>query len=91
MSRACAALHALPPLADVIANQHVVSVHTCQMVIEQLFPEFVRPGAEGRLQAGASQALFLAFRDAALAAKACFEAGLHNQGALAHALAARCV
>lgn len=61
-----------------------------QMVIEQLYPEYVRPVTEGRLQASASQALFVAFRDKALAAKACFEAGLHNQGALAQALAARC-
>jgi hypothetical protein len=61
------------------------------MVIEQLYPEYVRPVAEGRLAAGASQALFVAFRDKALSAKACFEAGLHNQGALAQALAARCV
>lgn len=50
-----------------------------QMVIELLYPEYARPVAQGVLQPDARQALFLAFRDRAVAAKAAFEAGLHNQ------------
>lgn len=50
-----------------------------QMVVELLYPEYARPVAEGVLQAEARQALFLAFRDRAIAAKTAFEAGLHNQ------------
>ena len=67
-----------------------LSCATPQMVIEQLYPEYVRPVSVGRLQASNTQALYVAFRDKALAAKACFEAGLHNPGARADAGAARC-
>ena len=51
------------------------------MVIELLYPEYARPVAEGTLAPDARQALFLAFRDKAVAARTAFEAGLHNQAA----------
>lgn len=49
-----------------------------QRVIEQQYPEYVRPVCEGRLQASQQQQLYIAYKDKALAAKELFENGLHN-------------
>ena len=60
-----------------------------QRVIEQLWPEYVRPVREGRIEAFRHQQLYAAFRDKAVAAKELFESGLQNHASLSAALSAR--
>lgn len=60
-----------------------------QRVIEQLWPEYIRPVSEGRVEATRHQHLYAAFKDKAVAAKELFESGLHNHASLSAALSAR--
>ncbi len=60
-----------------------------QRVIEQLWPEYIRPVREGRIEASRHQQLYAAFRDKAVAAKELFESGLQNHASLSAALSAR--
>ena len=60
-----------------------------QRVIEQLWPEYVRPVREGRVEATRHQHLYAAFKDKAVAAKELFESGLQNHASLSAALSAR--
>ena len=53
-----------------------------QRVIEQLWPEYIRPVKEGRIEAAKQQQLYAAFRDKAVAAKELFESGLQNHASL---------
>ena len=61
-----------------------------QRVIEQLWPEYIRPVKEGRIEAAKQQQLYAAFRDKAVAAKELFESGLQNHASLSAALSAKC-
>ena len=61
-----------------------------QRVIEQLWPEYIRPVREGRIEATKQQQLYFAFKDKAIAAKELFESGLQNHASLSAALSARC-
>jgi hypothetical protein len=58
-------------------------------VTQQLYPEYVRPVREGRIQASQHQQLYNAFKDKAVAARAAFESGLHNQLTLSDAVTNR--
>lgn len=60
-----------------------------QRVIEQLWPEYIRPVREGRIEASKQQQLYGAFKDKAVAAKQLFESGLQNHASLSAALSAR--
>ena len=60
-----------------------------QRVIEQLWPEYIRPVQEGRIEASKQQQLYFAFKDKAIAAKELFESGLQNHASLSAALSAR--
>jgi hypothetical protein len=60
-----------------------------QRVIEQLWPEYIRPVQEGRIEASRHQQLYAAFKDKAVAAKELFEKGLQNHASLTAALSAR--
>ncbi len=60
-----------------------------QRVIEQLWPEYIRPVREGRIEATRHQHLYAAFKDKAVAAKELFESGLQNHASLSAALSAR--
>ncbi|CAL8467061.1 g6597 [Coccomyxa elongata] len=64
-------------------------IEDLQRVAQQLYPEYLRPVREGRIPASQRQQLYNAFKDKAVAAKAAFENGLHNQLSLGDAAATR--
>ncbi|KAK9916502.1 hypothetical protein WJX75_003462 [Coccomyxa subellipsoidea] len=64
-------------------------IEDLQRVTQQLYPEYVRPVREGRIQASQHQQLYNAFKDKAVAARAAFESGLHNQLTLSDAVTNR--
>ncbi|CAK0734650.1 hypothetical protein CVIRNUC_000462 [Coccomyxa viridis] len=64
-------------------------IEDLQRVIEQLWPEYIRPVREGRIEASKQQQLYFAFKDKAIAAKELFESGLQNHASLSAALSAR--